>query len=89
MVEPSLKVTTAALREFLLRKVDPASLLVTDECRAYRTIRQDMRHATTDRGKQHSDGLTHTNTIEEFWSLLKHSQFTIDTQNLDTHGWWG
>ena len=75
VAEPSLKVTAAALRGFLLRKVDPTSLLVTDEYRAYRAMRQDMRHVTIDHGTQYADGLTHTNTIEGFWALLKRAWY--------------
>ena len=74
------------LREFLFRKVYPTQLLATNEYGAYRTICQDMRHATIEHGKHYLDGLTHTITIEECWTLLRHSQFTTAMQNLDTHG---
>ena len=75
VAEPSMKLTAAALRDFLLRKVDPTSLLITDEYKPYRAMRQDMRHATIDHGTQYADGLTHTNTIEGFWALLKRAWY--------------
>ena len=47
------------------------SLLITDEYRAYKAASPLMRHAVINHSKQYADGLTHTNAIEGFWSLVK------------------
>ncbi len=64
--------TGRGVLRFIKAAVDPyGSLLVTDEYRAYNTVRRDFRHAIVDHSKTYSDGLVHTNTIEGVWSLLK------------------
>ena len=34
-----------------------------------------MHHATVDHSVQYVDGITHTNTIEGFWALLKRAWY--------------
>jgi hypothetical protein len=57
----------------LIRKVVDcsASLMITDEGPAYRSLHQIVRHAVICHKKVYAEGLVHTNTIEGFWSLLK------------------
>ncbi len=62
--------------EFLRKTVDPeGSVLITDEYRAYRAVRSTIPHAVINHGERYADGLTHTNTIEGFWSLLKRAWY--------------
>ena len=75
IAQPSARVSAAALTEFLSRNVDSESLLITDEYMGYRQMRQIMRHVTVDHSVRYADGLTHTNTIEGFWSLLKRAWY--------------
>ncbi len=76
VAEPSIKVDGPALEDFLSRNLDTDnSLLVTDEYPAYRRMDGKIRHATIEHAKQYADGLTHTNTIEGFWSLLKRAWY--------------
>ena len=76
VAKPSLKVDAATLTSFLNDKIDAdASLLITDNYTGYTTMRHHMRHVTVDHSKQYVDGLTHTNTIEGFWSLLKRAWY--------------
>ena len=75
VAEPSESISSNAILGFIGRHVDRASLLITDEYRAYRGAEKMMRHATIEHAKQYADGLTHTNTIEGFWSLLKRAWF--------------
>ena len=76
IAKPSLKVDAATLTSFLNDKIDAdASLLITDNYTGYTTMHHHMRHVTVDHSKQYVDGLTHTNTIEGFWSLLKRAWY--------------
>ena len=75
VAEPSESTNSNAIMGFIGRNVDRASLLITDEYAAYRGVAKSMRHATIEHAKQYVDGLTHTNTIEGFWSLLKRAWF--------------
>ena len=64
-----------AITAFITGNVDRASLLMTDEFAGYNTISKIMRHATIEHAVQYVDGLTHTNTIEGFWGLLKRAWY--------------
>ena len=68
--------TGRGVMRFLRKTVDPAgSLLITDEYRAYRAVRSTIPHAVINHSERYADGLTHTNTIEGFWSLLKRAWY--------------
>ena len=57
---------------FIKDNVDPqGSMLISDEFQAYRNIRRHMPHSVVNHRRGWVDGLTHTNTIEGFWSLIK------------------
>ena len=61
---------------FIKATVDPrGSLLITDEYRAYRSVRKTIRHAVINHSEAYADGDTHTNTIEGFWALLKRAWY--------------
>ena len=75
VAQPSMRVNAAVLTEFLNRNVDPSALLVTDTWIGYSQMRRLMRHVTVDHSAMYADGLTHTNTIEGFWSLLKRAWY--------------
>ena len=82
VAEPSPKVDGPALENFLSRNLDTTNtLLITDEYPAYRRMGRKVRHATIEHSVQYADGLTHTNTIEGFWSLLKRAWY-------GTHHWY-
>lgn len=72
---PRGEVNAKTLTSFLMRHVDPSSLLMTDQYKGYRNIGKKIRHATINHAKQYVDGIVHTNTIEGFWSLLKRSWY--------------
>jgi transposase-like protein len=68
--------STKGLSKFIARHVDTeASLLITDEFRAYRGIGQKMRHATINHSVAYADGHVHTNNIESFWALVKRAWY--------------
>ncbi len=51
------------------------SELITDEYQAYKLIGKEMKHTVINHNERFTDGDTHTNTIEGFWSLLKRAWF--------------
>ena len=63
---------------FLRNTVDPdGTLLITDEWGAYRPAARlgCYQHAVINHSVAYADGLTHTNTIEGFWALLKRAWY--------------
>ena len=52
-----------------------ASVLITDEYKAYNAVRSMMPHVTINHAREYVDGWKHTNTIEGFWSLLKRAWY--------------
>jgi transposase-like protein len=70
------QVSGPGLAKFLSEFIDKSgSLLMTDEFTGYRLIGRQMAHATINHGERYADGLTHTNTIEGFWSLVKRAWY--------------
>ena len=70
------EITATGLRAFILQHVDPdGSLLMTDAATEYQGMKKVIRHAVINHSKQYADGLTHTNTMEGFWSGLKRAWF--------------
>ena len=68
--------TGKGILKFVRDSIDaPGSLLITDEYKAYRAVRPLVNHAVINHKKAYADGLTHTNTIEGFWSLLKRAWY--------------
>jgi transposase-like protein len=64
------------LQKFLTRFVSTAgSLLMTDEYGGYVGMSDIISHATINHKVAYADGLTHTNTIEGFWALLKRAWY--------------
>ena len=73
--QPSPRVTARTLKAFLMRRVSSDALLMTDQLPAYGRMGDWIRHATVDHGKCYVEGITHVNTIEGFWALLKRALF--------------
>ena len=48
-----------------------AKMVVTDQYRAYKSLKSDYTHKTINHMREYVRGSIHTNTIENFWSLLK------------------
>lgn len=47
------------------------SILITDEAKYYKRMRNLLPHKTINHGISYADGWIHTNSIETFWALLK------------------
>ena len=68
--------TGKGITKFVRKHFDPAgSLLITDEYRGYRAVGRDVRRAVINHSKQYVDGITHTNTIEGFWGIVKRAWY--------------
>jgi transposase-like protein len=48
-----------------------AEMVVTDELAAYKSVGKTHRHAVINHIREYVRGNVHTNTVENFWSLLK------------------
>jgi transposase-like protein len=61
-----------ALAGFIRESVEPGSKLMTDEYAGYNKVGKEYRHKKVNHSElQYVEGLTHTNSIENFWSLFK------------------
>ncbi len=53
------------------RHVEPGASIYSDSAYAYSELGDDYAHETVDHAVEYVRGQVHTNTIENFWSLLK------------------
>jgi transposase-like protein len=61
-----------AIAAFLKESVEPGSALMTDEYAGYTKVGRFYDHKFVNHSKlQYVEGATHTNSIENFWSLFK------------------
>ena len=44
---------------------------MTDQFKSYINFHKFVDHGSVNHSKQYVDGIIHTNTVENFWSLLK------------------
>lgn len=64
------------LGKFIERFVDPfGTILITDEWPGYARVGRTMLHAVVNHSVTYADGMTHTNTIEGFWALVKRAWY--------------
>ena len=69
-------VSSKSILGFIKDFVEPTgSVLITDEFRSYSAVRNTMRHAVIRHQECYVEGVTHTNTIEGFWALIKRSWY--------------
>lgn len=61
-----------AITAYVRESVEPGSQLMTDEYAGYRKVGEAYDHQTVRHAKlEYAVGVTHTNSIENFWSLFK------------------
>jgi transposase-like protein len=60
-----------AVQDIIRENVEPGSTVHTDALQSYRSLTDDYKHEWVDHHVQYVVGQVHTNTIENFWSLLK------------------
>jgi len=62
----------AAIAAYLVKSVEPSSQLMTDEYAGYKEVGKVYEHRKVNhQALQYVEGITHTNSIENFWSLFK------------------
>lgn len=72
IAEPTVNVDRATINQFITAHVTPSSTLITDQFVSYGDMRLFVKdHLMVDHSVTYVDGEKHTNTIENFWSLLK------------------
>lgn len=59
------------LRGHVYKHVEAGSKMYTDAFHSYRGLHTDYTHAVIDHAETYVDGEVHTNSCENFWSLLK------------------
>ena len=59
------------MQEIVRDSVVPGTWLMTDEFPGYKGLAQDYTHLVVNHLERYVQGNVHTNTIENFWSLLK------------------
>ena len=59
------------LQKEILKNVKYGSAVYTDEAVVHETLRQKYVHATVNHAETYVNGQVHTNSLENFWSLLK------------------
>ena len=70
------KLTSDKLESFITRFVErDGTILITDQNPGYRQIGGKMAHAIINHSLAYVEQLTHTNTIEGFWSLVKRAWY--------------
>lgn len=60
-----------ALQSLVRDNVDLGSALYSDALKSYEGLEKDYAHQVIDHAEKYVDGQVHTNSCENFWSLLK------------------
>ena len=53
------------------KQVEAGAAIFTDELKSYEGLEKDFQHRVINHAVEYADGMVHTNTMENFWSLLK------------------
>jgi transposase-like protein len=78
--------TEENMAPFIEQYVPKGTRIITDEHHAYRNIHKDYMHGTVNHSlKIYVAGDAHTNTIENFWSILKRGLYGIYHQVSEKH----
>lgn len=59
------------LQKQVREHVEAGTAIFTDELKSYDGLESDFQHAVINHAVEYADGNVHTNTMENFWSLLK------------------
>ena len=83
---PVPSVTQASLEARVLQHVEKGSDVFTDELESYTGLHQNFAHKAINHSREYVSGSVYTNTIENFWSLLKRAikgtQVHVDPEHL-------
>lgn len=68
------------IKSLIEKHVPKGSRIITDEASAYSNLKKTYTHNTVNHSlRVYVDGDSHTNTIENFWSLLKRGIYGVST----------
>lgn len=59
------------LQAHVREHVEAGAAIFTDELKSYNGLNEDYKHAVIDHAVEYVNGNVHTNSMENFWSLLK------------------
>ena len=59
------------LEPIIKENIQAGSAIFSDELKSYETLEGDFRHSVINHAVEYVNGNVHTNTMENFWSLLK------------------
>jgi transposase-like protein len=59
------------LQSIIRERVEAGAAIFSDELKSYDGLQSDYQHAVIDHAVEYANGNVHTNTMENFWSLLK------------------
>ena len=66
------KLNFDALKKLIFNSINiKKSILCTDEYRGYTSFKNHLPHYTVNHSKEYAKNGVHTNTIEDFWAILK------------------
>ncbi len=59
------------LQPLIRERIDAGAAIFSDELKSYDGLQADYQHAVINHAVEYANGNVHTNTMENFWSLLK------------------
>jgi hypothetical protein len=59
------------LEPIIRENIQAGAAIFSDELKSYETLEGDFQHSAINRAVEYVNGNVHTNTMENFWSLLK------------------
>jgi transposase-like protein len=78
-----------ALQGVVREMVEPGSTIYTDSHMSYRGLSRDYLHAYVNHAIEYVNGAVHSNSVENFWSLLKRSikgtYVSVDPHHLNAY----
>jgi len=63
--------TKKELQPIIRERIEAGSAIFSDALKSYEGLESDYQHAVIDHAVEYVNGNVHTNTMENFWSLLK------------------
>jgi hypothetical protein len=67
------KADTETLQGLINENIEAGSTVITDDAGGYRKMTEEYTHQVINHAVEYVRGSVHTNSIENFWSLLKRS----------------
>lgn len=79
----------STLQAIIRDNVEPGTSVYTDTLKSYEGLNDDFVHAMIDHAVRYVDGKVHTNTMENYWALLKRTlggtYVAVNPEHLDAY----